>query len=163
MVAALLAMVKRHTRWGFRKYHYRRRKKRRLPERIKQPLAVPKQPNPCWSMGFMNNALTDGRGFRTLNVAEDWNREVLGIEVNFSLPAARVVRLLMQLVEHHGPPGCAPTTAQKLSATCCRTAVASRASCCTGFNRSAPRKTSTWNASTVCIAASCSTATSLLP
>ncbi|GAA4389654.1 hypothetical protein GCM10023186_37130 [Hymenobacter koreensis] len=55
-------------------------------------------------MDFMSDALTDGRRFRTLNVVEDWNREVLGIEVDFSLPAARVVRLLTQLVEQHGPP-----------------------------------------------------------
>jgi len=52
----------------------------------------------------MSDALTDGRRFRTLNVVEDWNREVLGLEVDFSLPAARVVRLLTQLVERHGPP-----------------------------------------------------------
>ena len=52
----------------------------------------------------MSDALTDGRRFRTLNVVEDWNRELLGVEVDFSLPAARVVRLLAQLVDRHGPP-----------------------------------------------------------
>ena len=127
---ALVALAKRHPGWGFWKYHHRlrkdgllvnhkrlwrlyqaqglqlswRRKKRRLPERVKQPLAVPQGPNQCWSLDFMSDALTDGRRFRTLNVIEDWNREVLGIEVDFSLPAARVVRLLAQLVERHGPP-----------------------------------------------------------
>ncbi|RZK19510.1 MAG: hypothetical protein EOO56_14015 [Hymenobacter sp.] len=72
----------------------KRRKKKRLPERVKRPLEVPAQPNVCWSLDFMSNALTDGRRFRTLNVVEDWNREVLGIEVDFSLPATRVVALL---------------------------------------------------------------------
>ena len=130
LVDALLALVKRHAGWGFWKYHHRlrkdglllnhkrlwrlyqaqrlqlskRRKKRRLPERVRQPLAVPESANQCWSMDFMSDALTDGRRFRTLNVVEDWNREVLGIEVDFSLPAARVVRLLQTLVERHGPP-----------------------------------------------------------
>ena len=80
------------------------RKKRRLPERVKPPPAVPTGPNQYGSMDFMSDALTDGRRFRTLNVVEDWNREVLGIEVDFSLPAARVVRLLTQLVECHGAP-----------------------------------------------------------
>jgi len=37
-------------------------------------------------------------------VVEDWNREVLGIEVDFSLPAARVVALLTILVGRHGVP-----------------------------------------------------------
>ena len=59
---------------------------------------MPAQPNGCWSLNFRSDALTDGRRFRTLNVVEDWNREVLGIEVDFSLPATRVVALLTQLV-----------------------------------------------------------------
>ncbi|WP_051718706.1 IS3 family transposase [Hymenobacter sp. IS2118] len=37
-------------------------------------------------------------------MVEDWNREVLGIEVDFSLPATRVVALLTQLVSCHGVP-----------------------------------------------------------
>ena len=82
----------------------KRRKKKRLPERVKRPLEVPAQPNVCWSLDFMDDALTDGRRFRTLNVVEDWNREVLGIEVDFSLPAMRVVALLTQLVRRHGVP-----------------------------------------------------------
>jgi putative transposase len=78
--------------------------KKRLPERIKRPLEVPIQPNVCWSLDFMSDALTDGRRFCTLNVVEDWNREVLGIEVDFSLPATRVVALLTSLVSHYGSP-----------------------------------------------------------
>ena len=130
MVSRLQALVKRHSGWGFWKYYYRlrklgvvvnhkrlwriyqtlslqlgkRRKKKRLPERVKRPLEVPPRPNVCWSLDLMSDALTDGRRFRTLNVVEDWNREVLGIEVDFSLPAARVVTLLTSLVSHHGPP-----------------------------------------------------------
>ena len=82
----------------------KRRKKKRLPERIKRPLEVAAQPIVCWSLDFRSDALTDGRRFRTLNVVDDWNREVLGIEVDFSLPATRVVALLITLVRHHGIP-----------------------------------------------------------
>jgi putative transposase len=35
---------------------------------------------------------------------EDWNREVLGMEVDFSLPARRVVALLTTLVSRYGTP-----------------------------------------------------------
>ena len=52
----------------------------------------------------MSDALTDARRFHTLNVVEDWNRKVLGIEADFSLPATRVVALLTQLVRRHGVP-----------------------------------------------------------
>ncbi len=42
----------------------------------------------------MADRLGDGRQFRQLNVLDDFNREGLGIEVNFSLPAERVIRSL---------------------------------------------------------------------
>ena len=55
-------------------------------------------------MEFMSDALTEGRHLRTLSVIEEWNRQVLSIEENLSLPAARVVRLLAQRIERHSPP-----------------------------------------------------------
>ena len=47
-------------------------------------LAVPDAPNMTWSMDFMAGRLGDGRAFRLLNVLDDFNREGLGIEVDFS-------------------------------------------------------------------------------
>jgi len=55
-------------------------------------------------MDFMHDQLADGRSFRTFNVIEDFNREGLGIEVDFSLPAARVIRALDQIIEWRGRP-----------------------------------------------------------
>lgn len=51
-----------------------------------------------------SDALRDGRRFRTLNVLDDYNREALGIEVDYSLPAGRVIRLLQRLVDAYGKP-----------------------------------------------------------
>ncbi|MDR6433269.1 transposase InsO family protein [Brucella pseudogrignonensis] len=62
-------------------------------------LAVPEAPNLIWSMDFMADRLEDGREFRLLNVLDDFDREGLGIEVNFSLPAERVIRCLNQIIE----------------------------------------------------------------
>ena len=55
-------------------------------------------------MDFMADRLADGRQFRLLNVLDDFNREGLGIEVDFSLPAERVVRFLNQIIEWRGKP-----------------------------------------------------------
>ena len=52
----------------------------------------------------MSDQLWDGRSFRTLNVIDDFNREGLAIDVDFSLPAARVVRSLDQIIEWRGKP-----------------------------------------------------------
>ena len=67
-------------------------------------LAAPEAPNQVWSMDFMADRLGDGRAFRLLNVLDDFNREGLGIEVDFSLPAERVVRVLNQIIEWRGKP-----------------------------------------------------------
>jgi putative transposase len=58
-----------------------------------------------WSMDFMADRLGDGRAFRLLNLLDDFNREGLGIEVDFSLPAERVIRSLDRIIEWRGKPG----------------------------------------------------------
>ena len=55
-------------------------------------------------MDFMHDQLSDGRSFRLSNVLDDFNREGLGIEVNLSLPSARVIRSLEQIIEWRGRP-----------------------------------------------------------
>ncbi len=68
------------------------------------PLSVPERPNKTWSMDFIADQLSVGRSIRTLNVLDDFNREGLAIEVDFSLPAERVVRSLNQTFEWRGEP-----------------------------------------------------------
>ena len=58
--------------------------------------------NECWSADFMSDALWDGRRYRTFNVVDDFNREILAIEVDFNLPAARVVRTLERIAAVRG-------------------------------------------------------------
>ena len=78
--------------------------KKRLKRDKPEPLAVPDAPNDTWSVDFMADQLADGRSIRTLNVLDDFNREGLCIEVDFSLPAERVVRSLNQIIEWRGKP-----------------------------------------------------------
>ncbi|CNL34730.1 IS1400 transposase B [Yersinia aldovae] len=76
--------------------------KKRLKREKPEPLTVPENSNECWSMDFMYDQLSDGRSVRLLNVIDDFNREALAIEVDFSLPASRVVQTLEQLIEWKG-------------------------------------------------------------
>ena len=55
-------------------------------------------------MDFMVDTLADGRGFRTLNIVDDFTRECVAIEVDRSLPGLRVVRVLDRLAETIGLP-----------------------------------------------------------
>lgn len=55
-------------------------------------------------MDFTTDQLADGRSIQTLNVLDGFNREGLWIEVDFSLPAERVVRSPNQAIEWRGKP-----------------------------------------------------------
>lgn len=78
--------------------------KKRIVRKSPEPLAVPEAINQVWSMDFMHDQLADGRCFRLFNVLDDFNRERLGIEVDLSLPAERVIRTLEQIIEWRGCP-----------------------------------------------------------
>jgi len=55
-------------------------------------------------MDFMHDQLSDGRSIRLFNVIDDFNREALGIEIDFSLPSERVIRALRQIIGWRGRP-----------------------------------------------------------
>jgi len=86
------------------KLNIRRRAKKRLPARVKQTLFQPEQINQVWSLDFMCDSLWDGRRYRLLNIIDDYNREVLDIVADTSLPALRVIRTLNQLLLTRGRP-----------------------------------------------------------
>ena len=55
-------------------------------------------------MDFTLDMLADGRAFRTLNIVDDFTRECVAIEVDRSLPGARVVRVLDRFAVLRGLP-----------------------------------------------------------
>ena len=78
--------------------------RKRLVRTMPEPLAVPIAINQTWSMDFMHDQLDDGRNFRLFNVIDDFNREALGIEIDFSLPSERIIRALDQIIDWRGTP-----------------------------------------------------------
>jgi putative transposase len=86
------------------KLQVRRRRRKRLARGQRTPLALPSRRTERWSMDFMVDTLADGRGFRTLNVVDDFTKECVAIEVDRSLPGVRVARVLDRLAETVGLP-----------------------------------------------------------
>jgi len=125
----LLALASKKPRWGFPKmfaflrnqgfsWNHKRVKRiyrelglnlrikprKRLPKRDPQPLEAPAEANQSWSLDFMHDSLVNGRTIRTLNIIDDFNREGLWIEVDTSIPSARVIRVLEMLALWRGYP-----------------------------------------------------------
>ena len=63
-----------------------------------------KAPNQVWLMNFMSDGQRDGGTIQTFNIIGHYNHEGLGIEVDFSLPAPRVISVLDQIIEWRGKP-----------------------------------------------------------
>lgn len=82
----------------------RRRTKRVLPKRIARPISVQAEANKQWALDFMHDTLYCGKRYRTLNVIDEGTRECLAIEVDTSLPAGRVTRVLARLKAERGLP-----------------------------------------------------------
>jgi putative transposase len=129
IIAALMAIVADHGRWGFwtcagrlrrlghRWNHTRvhrvycdlrlnltRRTKRRVPHRLRRPLQAPPALNRTWALDFVSDALYDRRRFRVMTLIDEGNREAVALEIGISMPAARVSRVLADVVALHGRP-----------------------------------------------------------
>lgn len=129
IIQELNRLTERHHRWGFPKcfnrlrklgYHWnhkrvyrvytelklnmRRKSKKRLPNRCPKPLAPSDALGKSWSVDFMSDSLHNKVRFRTFNVIDDFNREVLGIDIATSMPSLRVIRYLDRLAQWHGYP-----------------------------------------------------------
>lgn len=76
----------------------RRKSERRLPIRNPQSLSVLGN---TWAMEFMSDILHNNYRFRIFKVVDDYNREVLGIDIGTSMPLPQVIRHLDQLAEWH--------------------------------------------------------------
>ena len=82
----------------------KKRTRKRIPARVKQPLVVPSFPDQTWSMDFMSDRLMNGRRFRVLNIIDDYNREILRIEPYFSITAVRVISIIERLIKENRKP-----------------------------------------------------------
>ena len=80
----------------------KKRKKKASILRVKLPEAG--RVNQRWSMDFVCDSTLTGRRFRALAIVDDYSRECPALEVDSSIPGARVVDVLNRLAEMRGLP-----------------------------------------------------------
>ncbi len=128
--AALRDAATQHPRWGVPRLHWLlrqegvvvnhkrtariyhaeglgvvRRRRKRLPvgPRVARPAAT--RPNERWAVDFVQDRLASGRAIRVLTLVDACTRECPALTVDYSLPSARVIRALEQVMARRGPPG----------------------------------------------------------
>lgn len=62
------------------------------------------RPNAVWTYDLVHDACTNGTRFKCLTVVDEFTKECLSITVARSLPAARVLQVVAQLVSRRGGP-----------------------------------------------------------
>jgi len=82
----------------------KKRTRKRIPMRVKEPLIQPLRSNQAWSMDFMHDVLDNKRKFRTLNIIDDYNREALAIDVQYSITSKQVINVLEELLHEREKP-----------------------------------------------------------
>lgn len=82
----------------------KRKSRKRAPKRVREPLLQPEGANHMWSMDFMHDSLENKRKFRTLNIIDDYNREVLAIDIQLGINSNHVTRVLGQVIREKGKP-----------------------------------------------------------
>lgn len=85
--------------------HLRNKRPRRhvsAAHRAERPLAG--RPNESWSMGFVSDALFDGRRLRALTMIDNFTRESLAIEVDQGITGEQVVSVLKRISDDRGLP-----------------------------------------------------------
>lgn len=90
----------------YRKLGLQLRPRRKRGVRYVRGNAVPPatRPNERWSLDFVHDRLSTGRKFRMLAIVDDFSRECIAVEVDFSFPSARVVRALEHIAAARGLP-----------------------------------------------------------
>jgi putative transposase len=82
----------------------RRRIKRRVALGRGNPAPVVGRINQRWSLDFVHDTLQNSRKIRALTVVDDYSREALAVEVDFSLSGARMTRVLDAIGNARGLP-----------------------------------------------------------
>lgn len=81
-----------------------RKTRKRASQAPREALPAAESLGDCWSMDFLSDALTDGRGLRVFAVIDDHSKLCIALECDISLPAQRVLRILDRAVALHSKP-----------------------------------------------------------
>lgn len=78
----------------------RTKQREKIARRQRLPPPTAKRPNQCWSMDFVSDKLADGRPYRILTVVDQFTRECVWMEADFSMNGGKAFQERISR-EHH--------------------------------------------------------------
>lgn len=83
----------------------RHKKRKRLYHKDTSIIRLrPKHPNHIWSVDFVHDRLSSGRGYKMLTVIDEYTRQALCVEARSTMGAEEVLEALYLLLLQHGKP-----------------------------------------------------------
>ena len=132
LLARMLALVRRHPRYGYRRiwallrregwrvnrkrvYRLWRRQGLKIPKKLRKKRRLGTSANGCarrraeyrdhvWCWDFIHDRTADGKPLKWLSVIDEYTRECLVLEVRRSLTAGAVIAVLAALIGRRGAP-----------------------------------------------------------
>ena len=78
------------------------KRRQKVAGRARVPVAAPQSVNEAWSMDFVADRLENGRKVRILTIVDQYSRECVAVEADFSLTGGKVVACLEVLKKLRG-------------------------------------------------------------
>jgi putative transposase len=132
LVARILALVRRHPRYGYRRvgallrregwrvnrkrvYRLWRRQGLKIPRKLRKKRRLGTSANGCarrraeyrdhvWCWDFIHDRTADGKPLKWLSVVDEYTRECLALEVRRGLTAGAVIAVLAAVIGRRGAP-----------------------------------------------------------
>jgi putative transposase len=79
-----------------------KRRRRKSAAQARVPAPLPMRLNERWSIDFMSDATANGRKLRLFNAVDDFSREAIAMDVDTSITAMRVARILDRAAAERG-------------------------------------------------------------
>jgi putative transposase len=86
------------------KLHIRRRRRKKIPVSVRQPLIRPGMANEIWSMDFVFDRIASGRTLKCLTIVDDATHEAVAVTPEHTIGGDHLTRIMDEICSRRGRP-----------------------------------------------------------